>query len=210
MKKIGVFLAPILSLAMVLPAMAAEQNASAAQVVISAGQEFGEDKVENLAGYANVNFFYNLNDSYAYLAGYVGPKMTFDDFNLYVMGVTFNDEFGWMVGPSLWLEVEGEKSYFFLEGDYYAPWLSTEGGKDPTLPEHQYYAYSEYSYLLEETTGIGMAAELGGSALEDRGYEFAFGPLFSFNRIKFWPFYDTTPDLPGQDLFGIRFTYVLE
>lgn len=209
MKRIFLVALLVVVLAVGKAAMAEEQPASTSQVVITASQEFGEGKVENLAGYANVNFFYSPTDAYSYLAGYVGPKITVGNCNIYVMGVTFTDNYGWSLGPSLWFEVNGEKAYFFLEGDYYAPWLSTTGGEDPVLPPHQYYAYSEVNLFIGEKNAIGWAAELAGSVRESSAEEFAFGPLVTFGKIKLWPFYDTTPNVPGQDMFGIRFIYTL-
>jgi hypothetical protein len=209
MKRILLVAVMVLSLGLGLSAVAKEQNASRSQIVITASQAFGGGEGGNLSGYANANFLYSLNDGYSYLAAYVGPRITVGNCNIYLMGVSFSDPYGWSVGPSLWLEITQDNIYFFLEGDYYVPWLSTAGGENPILPPHQYYGYTEFSIYLSKTNAIGVAAELSGSAMEDRGYEFAFGPMFTFNKIKLWTFYDTTPDIPGNDLYGIRFIYVL-
>lgn len=198
-----------LSLVMSLPALAEKENGSRSQVVITASQAFGEGKVDHLAGYANANFLYQLTDGYSYLAGYVGPRITLGDSNLYIMGVTFSDPYGWSVGPSVWFDVTKDNVYFFIEGDYYAPMASVAGGEDPYVPPHQYYGYTEFQVYLSKLNSVGFAAETAGSAMEDRGYEFAFGPMFTYNKIKFWPYYDTTPNVPGYDLYGIRLTFIL-
>ena len=208
MKKIVFLLVMVMIVFMSIftaPVMAAERKAAAVtQFTIAADHSFwGKDK-GHLSGYVYGCYFYNLNAGYSAIYGYAGPKLTFDKFGIYFLAVLFADATAWSPGPSLWAEYTAGKNYFFLEGDYYAPWLSTSHDKTVLLPDHQYYGTAEYARSLKDDVKLGFMFETFGSFKEKKPGELAFGPTLTFKRLKFWTFYDSTPLIHNGDIVGLR------
>ena len=203
------FLAIIISLMIAIPALAHDHDTAAvSQLSIAADHGFWGEKVEGLSGYVSGSFFYNLNNDYAALFGYLGPIIEVGDFSLYPMAVIYADADAWMFGPSLWLEYSGDKNYFFIEGDYYVPVLSAEHGEDAWLPPHQYYGFAEYSRAFKDKVSFGLDLEAMGD-FEDKPYEMAAGPFVQFNKVKIWFFYDEAPIEEDLHYVGVRFKLIL-
>ena len=205
MKKFVVVLAVMICL-IAVPGMAKDQPNTAAvtQFMLAADHGFWGKKDGNVAGYVYSCIFYNFNDNYFAFYGYSGPKITLGKFNIYPMVVMLADADAWLPGPSLWLEYTAGKNYFFLEGDYYIPWLATSHGNSVVLPPHQYYSTFEYSRTLKDDVSLGFMTEVFGAFNEANPSELAFGPTLVFKKLKFWAFYDTTPLVDGYDYIGLR------
>ena len=205
MKKLAVVLAIMICL-MTIPAWAKDQPNTAAltQFTIAADHSFWKNEEIHLSGYVYGSLFFNLNDSYLAFFGYGGTKVPLGKFNIYPMVVMLADANAWSPGPSLWLEYAAGKNYFFLEGDYYIPWLATSHGEDVVLPPHQYYSTFEYSRTLKDDVILGFMTEIFGAFNEANPGELAFGPTLVFKKLKFWAFYDTTPLVDNGDYVGLR------
>ncbi len=129
MKRMILFVIAILVMA--IPALASDEDTVAvSQLSIAADHGFWGEEINGLSGYASAIFFYNFNNDYSALFGYLGPVIDIGDFSLYPLAAIYADTYAWMVGPSLWLEYAGDENHFFVEGDYYVPWLSTESGEN--------------------------------------------------------------------------------
>ena len=213
MKRILLVAVLVLSLSFCLPAMAKDRDAAAVtQMMISIDHLFAWENADQsfkLPLYASAIYMYNLNNGWPIMFGYFGPVISANNWNFYMLAVGMNDPSGWSVGPSLWLEYAGEKHYWFIEGDYYVPFLGTSHDKEVPLPPHAYYGFGEYAYSLDEKMAVGASWELFGVIDETRLAELAYGPFVKFNRLKVWCFYDETPNLPGVNYWGVRFKYGL-
>jgi len=167
-----------------------EKEAAASQLMITASEDFwGND---DHSGFAKGVLMLDLSTGYAVTFGYVGAKLALgDDLDLYMLGVTTNDPFGWWVGPSLWADYQKGKHDFFIEGEYYCPYKTTSRDPDAPSLDHQYYGFSEYMY--GDQTGLGLALEVMGNEDDDHPFELAYGPVFRFKKIKLWAAYDETP-----------------
>ncbi|HDQ22896.1 MAG TPA: hypothetical protein ENN28_02865 [Candidatus Uhrbacteria bacterium] len=212
MKKTAVMAMALLVCLGGFSAQASDRTAATSQLMISADHVFWANEEESLAAYGSGNFVLTLNNGYASLQGYMGARVSADKLSLYMLGVTLNDAFGWSAGPSMWLEVNGEKNYFFVQYDYNCPFMSTVHkenpalmGEDPPMPLHTYYVYSEYMYNLPNETGIGFALEAFGNYETKDPEQLAYGPFFQMNRLRLWGFYDVTPQIDGYELWGLRF-----
>ncbi|OGY42500.1 MAG: hypothetical protein A2Y82_03985 [Candidatus Buchananbacteria bacterium RBG_13_36_9] len=205
MKKLIVLLAVLICL-IAVPIQAKDQPGTAAvtQFMLAADHSFWGKKDGHFSGYVYGCGLYNINDDYFGLFGYGGPKITLGKVNIYPMVVLYADAYGWSTGPSLWAEYAAGKNYFFVEGDYYIPWLASSAGQDVVLPPHQYYSTAEYSRTLKDDVGLGFMFEVFGAFNEANPGELAFGPTFVFKKLKFWAFYDTTPLVDGDDIVGLR------
>ncbi|MCX6743103.1 MAG: hypothetical protein NT116_02585 [Candidatus Parcubacteria bacterium] len=205
MKKLAGVLAVIICL-IAVPGMAKDQPNTAAvtQFMLSADHNFWGKEDGHLAGYVYGSIFYNINDSYAAFYGYAGPKITIGKFGIYPMIVTYADASAWSPGPSLWLDYTAGKNYFFLEGDFYIPWLATSHGNSVVLPPHQYYSTAEYTRSLKDNVSLGFMFETLGATNQNKPGELAFGPTLTFKKLKFWGFYDTTPLDDSGDYIGLR------
>lgn len=193
-------------------AQASDRTAATSQLMISAGHFFWHNEDETFGAYGAGNFVLTLNDGYSSLQGYLGARISLDKFNIYLLGVTLNDYAGWSAGPSLWLEFDGEANYFFAQYDFNCPFMSTIHkedpslmGKDPPLPPHTYYVYSEYMRNLPNDTGVGFAIEAFGNYLTKDPEELAYGPFFQMKMLRLWLFKDDTPQIDGYELWGLRF-----
>jgi len=208
MKKIIAFLLVMVVVICVIftaPVMAGERKAAAVtQFMIAADHSFWGKEKGHLSGYVYGCYFYNLNAGYSAVYGYAGPKLTYDKFGIYFLTVLFADATAWSPGPSLWAEYTAGKNNFFVEGDYYAPWLSTSSDKTVPLPDHQYYGTTEYARSLKDDVKLGVMMEAFGSFEEKKPGELAFGPTLTFKRLKFWAFYDQTPLIHNGDVVGLR------
>ena len=210
MRKLAVVLAVMICL-IAVPSQAKDQPNTAAvtQFMLAADHGFWGKKDGNVSAYVYSCIFYNFNDNYFAFYGYGGPKVTLGKFNIYPMVVMYADATAWSPGPSLWLEYTTGKNYFFLEGDYYVPWLATSHGEDVVLPLHQYYSTAEYSRSLKDDVSLGFMFETLGAFNEKKPGELAFGPTMVFKKLKFWAFYDTTPLVDNGDYVGLRIKLTL-
>ena len=210
MKKIVVCLAVIFSLVAGSSLLAGEKETTAhTQLMVVADHGFWANDNGTFSGYASATFFYNLNNSYAAIYGYAGPKVKLDKICIYTLSVIRADAYAWAPGPSLWLDYTRQKNYWFAEFDYYVPWLATTNGKTATLPPHQYYGTAEYSRSFKDNIRLGWMVETFGNFNQNKPSELAFGPTVSFKKFKIIGFYDTTPQVPGADYLGLRFKLFL-
>ena len=205
MKKLAVVLMVLICL-IAVPVMAKDQPNTAAvtQIMLAGDHGFWGKDDGHLSGYVYGSLFFNLNDTYFAFFGYGGPKITLGKFNVYPMVVMLADASAWSPGPSLWLEYTKGKNYFFLEGDYYVPWLATSHGDNVILPPHQYFSTFEYARSFKDDVSLGVMFETFGSFAEKKPGELALGPTLTFKKLKFWAFYDTTPLVDGDDYVGLR------
>jgi hypothetical protein len=212
MKKLAVILVVLLLCLAGFSARASERTAASSQLAISGDHVFWQNEDETVSAYGAGVFVLNLNNGYAFLDGYLGARVNLDKFSFYMLGVTFNDPFGWSAGPSMWLEYNGEKNFFFTQYDYNCPFMSTVHeenpalmGEDPPLPLHTYYTFTEYQRRLPNNTGMGLALETFGNYETKDPVELAYGPFIQMNKLRLWLYYDVTPQIDGYEYWGLRF-----
>jgi len=206
-------------------ALEGDDPAAKTQFMITASHIFWEsdDSADfSISGYSYAFFYYDLNDDYKAIVPYIGPKITFVDFSIYILAVGYADPYAWYAGPSLWLEYDGP-FYGFIQGDYLAAVASTSHEEDIELPQDEYYGYAELSVPVGNIS-LGLAYEICGLVEEDdlddivgeeeeddeiddsQPYQSAIGPKISFGEhYSLWAFYDFTPNIDDYDYYGVRF-----
>lgn len=211
MKKLAVMTVMVVLCLVGFSARANDRAAASSQLQIFADYPFWPNEDETLSGYGAGYFTLTLNNGYSNLQGYVGARISIDKLSIYLLGVTNNDYEGWSVGPSMWLEFNGENNYFFAQYDFNCPFMSSMSkddprlmGEDPPLPLHTYYLYAEYMRTLPSDTGIGFTLEAFGDYKTVDPEEFAYGPFWQMGKLRISGLYDVTPQTDGYEYWVLR------
>jgi hypothetical protein len=204
-KKVYILVAMVLLLVSTQVKAADNDSTAVGQIMLSGSQIFWQTEDETVSGFFYASAFSNVNNGYLALFTYSGAQIKLtDNISIYPLFLTFNDEQGISIGPSLWLEISQGKNCLFLEGDYYVPWLSSQSDV-PGMP-HQYYGYADISHSLKDGVSMGLAYETMGTIYDDQPFESAIGPYVQIKNTRIWFLHDETP-LADGDVWGLRLKF---
>ena len=179
----------------------ADEVAAKPQLQLTIGHMF--DISEDVNGFTNGIFLYDLVNDYPVAFGYAGPVIEVEELNVYALMVLMAEPIGTSIGPSLWLEYKG----LFLEYDHYETWLAASHEEGAEAPPSSYYGLAEYSHAITDDISVGVAYEDIGYYQDDDSFQRAYGCFVQFGDFKTLVAYDETPLVPGNEYIIFRFKY---
>lgn len=183
----------------------AEGVESQGQLLVTFGRTFGEFQInEDLSGgiYAHATVLVPLRST-PQMFGYFGPELSFGEANIkFLTGTLMTSDGGMSLLASIWYnQVLPANLNLFLEADAYFPIDGDGVGHEI----RQYYTLANFSWTVNEDTGLGFGLMQENFFNEDgEWFEAAVGPVLNFAKGNIWLAYDFTPEVDGDHSIVFR------